>query len=175
MSFTFFPSALIICIRTFVTTQVTYMKSLRLLAFIATFSVSFSAFAIQNIGSGTIIGPGGDSGFSGGGDGGGAGGGPGGSIGGVGVGTATLEPGGLLPATGISLPSTPQFGINDIKIVGTNCVISKLGISIAIAATGTSPCTKLYPQGTAGGAGSGTGTGVGTGVGTSTNINTQSY
>lgn len=156
------------------------MKSLRLLLLIITFSFSFGALAIQSIGSGTIIGPGGDSCFTGGGTPGGGpgGGGPGGSTVGVGSGGVgvALDPIGVLPATGISLPSTPQFGINDIKIVGTNCVISKLGISIAMTATGTNPCLKLYPQGAAGGAAGGTtgglsGSTVGIGSGTLLNQN----
>lgn len=146
------------------------MKSLRYLLLTLTLSSSFSAFAAESIGSGAIIGPGGDSGFTG-------GGGPGGSTVGVGSGGVgvALDPGGYLPATGIALPSTPQFGINDIKIVGSNCVISKLGISIAMTAAGTNPCLKLYPQGAAGGAAGGTtgglsGSTVGVGSGT---LNTE--
>ena len=57
-----------------------------------------------------------------------------------------------------STPSAPQYGIKDIKIVGSNCVISKLGISIPLSTAGVNPCSKIYPLGTTGKASTGSGT-----------------
>lgn len=147
------------------------MKSIRTLVFIFTLSFSLGALAAQ-VGAGQgkdTIGVAGG-GYSGGGGGGstttgGAGG--GGSSVGVGSGAYTN----YVPTYGgggiAQIATTPTFGINDVKIVGTNCVISKLGLTGAIAG---SPCAKLYPSVT-----TSTGTGTGTGVVLGTGTTLQNY
>ena len=92
--------------------------------------------AVATLPVGGVTGP---VGIDGGYDGGQAGGQAGGYAGGTGVGA--YEPI-LNNGTGLSTTTTPQFNLNDIKVINGQCVIAKAGI------TGVndenSPCRKLY-------------------------------